>query len=141
MLVARHLQVSSTLHLLPLTRPTSSCRDPECEDSLHGQCVPTGVTAEEPKVDIMIAATMSLSSMFYRMSYILQYISLPSFLLPDQTTTPTAHRPVVTTPAGPPCQSPTYKERGGVCLLPWQPRPEGFQHSGLMIFNLENREN
>lgn len=40
-----------------------------------------------------------------------------------------------------PCQSPTYKERGGLCLLPWQPGPEGFQHSGLMIFNLENWEN
>ena len=54
---ARHLQVSSPLHLLPFTRTTSSGRHPECEDSLHGQCVPTGVTAGEPKVDIMIAAT------------------------------------------------------------------------------------
>ena len=44
---------------------------------------------------------MSLSSMFYRMSNILQYISLPSLPLPDQATTPTAPRPSVTAPAGP----------------------------------------
>ena len=45
---------------------------------------------------------MSLSSMFYRMSNILQYISLHSLLLPDQATALPAPRSSVTVPAGPP---------------------------------------
>ena len=134
---ARHRQVSNPLHLLPLTRPTSSCRGPECEDSLHGQCVPTGVTAGEPRHHDS-CNRMSLSSMFYRMSNILQYISLPSLLLPDQATTPTALRSSVTAPAGPPLSESSLRGEGralSTALATWAGRLPAFRFD---VFNLEN---